>query len=221
MQAETISYRPTWMKLIGIFMIILGAMSLLSGISEMTSSSWEEMQEELKEISPDYEIQDVNGAAETEQNFPESTTDEQSEKIESPQTGVEFADKLIEQAINIPKWYIDLTPKIGAITALLALLYLAAGILLLVQKQARFRLLVTALVLAMTWNVALIGMASASGNWIIMMIIPSALGGLIIDAVFLIVCLVSGKKLKAELALARQSEAQVMTDPTNPHAPTA
>ncbi|NVJ61888.1 MAG: hypothetical protein HWE27_15970 [Gammaproteobacteria bacterium] len=219
---DTISYRPTWMKVIGIIMIIFGAMGILGGASEMASPNYEEMREELQDVS--IQIKDERAKSSPE-NKDDSNTEQNPFKLESNESnnglsddekqekheilGIEFADKMIDQALNLPKWYIELTPYLGMVKLIISILYLTSGIVLLTQKRARFRLLTATLTLSISWNLVLIGIAISSSNWVIFMTLPTAVAGLIIDVVFLVLSYIYAKELRKDLALARgeQSEA--------------
>ena len=171
---------PTWVTVVGILAILFGALGVLRGAQQMVMPQMLEMQKEFIANMTEF-------VAEKSRNTGNSKTP-RGEPIDHEKIFGAFEELMI-----FPDWMKTWSPLIGAVSMLVAGLYLFSGVLLLMTKPVAIKLFYAALGLSVLWAIIMGVIFGMSGNTMLMAQLPGNVISIIIDIVLLSVVLSANK----------------------------
>jgi VIT1/CCC1 family predicted Fe2+/Mn2+ transporter len=203
---------PTWGVVIGILMVLFGGCSVMNDINAIRLPSVLEKQrailhekaEERKNEEKDE--REIEEEAETNQD---TTLTEATDSLEFAEAMEDEEDmKKIENILNVSEFTKTWMVRFGYIGIVISVLYLLAGIFLLIPKKFSIKLAYTALILSITLSgtsAVILTTDSTSTGFIGLVTGFSQIFGVIIDIVLLAIIFASEKEAYTALPVGPQS----------------
>jgi len=168
--------RPTWATIIGVLAIIFGIIGILSGAQEMAMPSMIETQKEVQKEMMSNLASGANGIP------------------APPAAGVANMMEAMNTQLELPEWYMSWAPIMGLLSIVIASIYLASGVFLLIVKQFAVKLFYVAIGLSILWAAIQAVIFEKTGVGIIMAQMAGSVASLAIDIVLLFVVLFCSKE---------------------------
>ncbi len=174
------SRTPTWVTIVGVLLIVFGALGILHGAQQMVMPQMVEMQKVLIGEMSEFVIKQSR-----EEGYQASPDEEPLD--------TENIYGAFDELMNFPEWFKTWSPAIGAVSLLVAGFYLFAGVLMLMTKPIAIRLCYAAISFSILWAIALSVIFSMSESTMLVAQLPGNVISIVIDIVLLIVVLSANK----------------------------
>lgn len=195
---ETSVEKPTWVTVIGVIMIIIGAFGILNAGQKMFLPYMVDMQRQIMHEIGKMPLAPLQQNVQTGQ--PESQQErvnrEQAERNQKQFEAIfsQITDS-IEKMLKLPDWYKDWASTFGIISILVSAFYLFAGIIMLTMKPYALRVLYFSLCVSALWAASQIAIYSRQEEGVLKLFIPSLIGIVALDAVLGTVAVLNAKDL--------------------------
>ena len=181
---------PRWGSVVGILGIIFGALGLMGGTYELMMPAMFEMQEKMMDSMKNIEKSEKKQRAEKppcpdDYNF--STNSDMSSPFD-----------IMKEMWKVPPWYMKWAYVNGSLALILGAAYILASIFLLIVRVGAPIMFISVAALSMLRNAMAIGIGLSAGSFMAYWSVSSAVAGLLIDLVLIIIVMVSDKSAYAK-----------------------
>jgi hypothetical protein len=208
---------PTWGVVIGILMVLFGGCSVMSDINAIRLPAILEKQrailhEKVEERKNEEKIENAAEAEEDDDTLQDSTITEDTSlvqiEIDTDKGDPDETMKKVDDILNLSEFTQTWMVRFGYIGIVISVLYLLAGIFLLIPKKFSIKLAYTALILSITLSgtsAVILTTDSTSTGFIGLVTGFSQIFGVIIDIVLLAIIFASEKEAYTALPVGPQS----------------
>ncbi len=169
--------KPTWVMVVGIMMIVFGALGVLGGLQDIIFPSVFDMSQEEQEAFKQLRENELSG-----------------ENLEGEQLANEILES-VEEVLDFPEWYSTWLQVSGSVNILISIFYLLVGVWLITIKPFAIRAVHFIMPLSIIWAIVQAIVVIRMDNLIMLGQVPGSVMSILIDIGLWITVMVCDKKV--------------------------